>query len=394
MASAQETEKEKFPVYKDPNLHVVFGVTLMAVMGTASITPAFPKMVQELGISPGQVGLLVTAFTLPGVFLTPLCGVLADRYGRKRILVPSLILFGLAGSACFLSQDFNLLLGLRLLQGVGAVALTLLSVTIIGDLYSGHDRTAAMGYNSSVLSFGTASYPAIGGALAMLGWYYPFLLPLVAIPIGFLALFSLRNPEPKDEQDLKEHLDSVKDRVGRRQSLGLFAVTLVTFLLLYGPLLTFLPDLIDRSFGATPLVAGIMLSSASIGTAFTAAQMHRVTKHLSERMLIGISFVLYALALCLFVLVPSIWLLLIPTILFGIAQGINLPNVFTLLAGVAPIENRGTFMSVNTTATRLGQTLGPVFMVAATATLSSNGAYFACAALAAAMCVVTFGLIT
>ena len=63
----------------------------MAVLGVSSITPVFPDLVRELGISGVEVGLLITFFTLPGVFLAPVLGVLADRFGRKKILIPSII---------------------------------------------------------------------------------------------------------------------------------------------------------------------------------------------------------------------------------------------------------------------------------------------------------------
>lgn len=125
MAQAVEREGEERagPVYKDHNLHVIFGVTLMAVLGTSSITPAFPEIRDALGISSGQVGFLITVFTLPGILLTPVAGVLSGRYGRRRVLVPSLFLFGVAGVAGALATDFGLLLVLRTLQGVGAEAL-------------------------------------------------------------------------------------------------------------------------------------------------------------------------------------------------------------------------------------------------------------------------------
>ncbi len=121
MAQAVEREGEKRggSVYKDHNLHVIFGVTLIAVLGTSSITPALPEIRDALGISSGQVGLLITVFTLPGTLLTPVAGVLSDRYGRRKVLVPSLFLFGIAGVACALATDFGLLLVLRTLQGVG-----------------------------------------------------------------------------------------------------------------------------------------------------------------------------------------------------------------------------------------------------------------------------------
>lgn len=117
-------------VYKDHNLHVLFGVTLMAVLGVSSITPALPEIRQAFGVTTGQVGLLITAFTLPGIALTPVLGALSDRHGRKKILAPALLLFGLAGGLCVFARSFELLLALRFLQGMGASALGTLNVTV------------------------------------------------------------------------------------------------------------------------------------------------------------------------------------------------------------------------------------------------------------------------
>lgn len=354
----------------------------MAVLGASSVSPALPEVARELGVSSGQVGLLITVFTLPGVALTPIWGVLSDRYGRKRVLVPSLILFGLAGGACALARDFELLLGLRTLQGVGAAALGAINVTIVGDLYSGHERTTAMGYNSSVMSTATAAYPAIGGVLAALGWYYPFALPLLAVPIGLLVLFSLHNPEPSGSGSLKEYFGSVLEHVKHWRVVGLFTASLVTFTMLYGALLTYLPILLDDSFGVGPLLAGVIGSSASVWSALTATQLGRLTSVLPEKRLVEISFVLYAVALCLMPLMPSVWLIFVPTAIFGVAHGINLPNILSLLTGSASDEDRGAMMSLNGTILRLGQSLGPVLMSLAAAASSIGGAYFAAAALA------------
>ncbi len=392
-AEGESSEERVGPVHKDHNLHIVFAVTLMAVLGTSSITPAFPKVVQELGVSSGQVGLLITVFTLPGVLLTSVWGVLSDRFGRRKILVPSLMLFGIAGGACAFVWDFELLLVLRTLQGVGAAALMAINVTVIGDLYSGRERTTALGYNSSVLNIGTASYPAIGGALATFGWYYPFALPFLAIPIALLVLFSLRNPEPHNEQDLKEYVGNVWEHVKDRRVIGLFAGSLVTFIILFGPLLTYLPILMYATFGSSPLVIGAVIASASLTTALGSTQVGRLSSYFSEKTLIWTSFVLYAVALCLVPLMPSIGLLLVPTVLFGLAQSLNLPNAFSLLTDAAPQENRGVFISINSTMLRLGQTLGPVIMAAAMP-LGLGGAYFAAAALAVTMFFVAFALIS
>jgi MFS family permease len=394
MAQAVESgEGRRKPVWKDHNLRVIWFVTLMAVLGSSSVAPAFPEIQQEFGVSSGQVGLLITVFTLPGVLLTWVAGALSDRFGRKRILVPSLILFGVAGGVCTLAWDFELLLALRTLQGVGAAALGALNVTLVGDLFAGRDRTAALGYNSSVLSIGTASYPAIGGVLAAFGWYYPFLLPLAAIPIGILVLFSLNNPEPHNEQNLKEYVGNVWDHVKSRRVIGIFANSLVIFVILFGPLITYLPILMSASFGSGPTVIGAVVASTSLTTALTSTQMGRLTSHFSEKTLIRVSFILYAIALCLVPLVPDVWLLFVPTVIFGVAQSLNVPNAFSLLNEAAPDENRGAFISINSTILRLGQTLGPVLTTTATVLLGLSGAYFAASVLAAAMFLVAFALI-
>ncbi|MDP8953095.1 MAG: MFS transporter [Actinomycetota bacterium] len=260
MSTPVEDEGGVRKVYKDHNLHVLFGVTLMAVLGVASITPAFPEIVEAFGVTSGQVGLLITFFTVPGVVLTPVLGVLSDRYGRKTILTPALIAFGIAGGLCAFVGDFQLLLLLRLVQGMGAAALGTLNVTVIGDIYAGRELSAALGYNSSILSIATATYPGLGGLLATFGWFYPFLLPFLAVPIGFLVLFSLHNPESENDQRLKEFLKDEFDNIwGRLKSfkvLGVLCASLVPFVILFGPQFAYLPILMNERFGAPSYVIG------------------------------------------------------------------------------------------------------------------------------------------
>ena len=201
----QGQEGRDQPVWQDHDLHVVWGITLMSVLGIASVTPAFPEVEQAFSLSSGQVYLLISVFALPGVFLTFVAGILSDRYGRRKVVVPALFLFGIAGAACAFAPNFGVFLALRFLQGIGAAGLAAPNYAIIGDLYVGRERTTAFGYNSSVLSISAASFPAIGGALALIGWSYPFLLPLLAIPVGFLVLYSLRKAEPHNRENLREH---------------------------------------------------------------------------------------------------------------------------------------------------------------------------------------------
>lgn len=372
-------------LYLDPNLHVVFAVTLMAIMGVSSVTPAFPRIATALEVTPKQVGYLITYFTFPGVILAPITGVLADRLGRKSIIVPSLFLFAVAGTACAFVRDFDLLLGLRFLQGIGAASLGALNMTIVGDLYSGRERTAAMGYNASVLSVGTAAYPLIGGALATIGWHYPFLLPLIALPVGLLVICCLKSPEPRNEQRLATYFADVWQIVRQRSILGLFACGLLSFVVLYGAYLTYLPFLIASSFGGTPFLIGLIMSAASVSTAVTATQLGRLSRRISEKRLLAAGCLVYAIGLAVVPLVGRFWLLLIPALVYGVAAAFAIPSITSLIAALAPMNQRAAVMSLNGMVLRLGQTLGPVAMAVVFGAAGFKGVYFAGAFLALGM---------
>ncbi|MBN1337679.1 MAG: MFS transporter [Bacteroidales bacterium] len=347
-------------LWRDSNLHVIFGITLMAVMGVASITPAFPRIIERFEIDKHQVVWLVTVFTIPGLVLTPVSGLLADRFGRKKVLVPSLLLFSIAGMACTLATSFEMLVVLRFFQGAGAAAIGSLNVTLIGDLYHGRQRAVAMGYNASVLSIGTASYPALGGAVAMFGWFYPFLFPLLALPVGLMVLLVLRNPEPVAAQSFRDYFLAAFRSMFKKQVIVLFCISIITFMILYGAILTAYPLFLSGRFSANTLQIGLIASAMSVTTALTSSQMGKFIKRYSETMLITAGFFLYGLALLLVPLLPGLIWMLIPSVIYGIGQGLNLPSLQTRLAGLAPMEYRGAFMSVNGMVLRGGQTLGPL----------------------------------
>jgi MFS transporter, ACDE family, multidrug resistance protein len=367
---------------RDRRLHLIFGVTLSAVMGVSSITPAFPKIAEALDIAPEQTGLLITVYYISGVVLTPFLGFLSDRIGRKRILVPSLFLFGLAGAACSLARDFELLLALRFLQGMGAASLGALNLTLIGDIFSGKERTAAMGYNASVLSVGTAAYPAIGGALAIFGWHYPFALPLIAIPVGLLVALWLDNPEPEPSAELGAYLKQVLAGLKNREVVGIFAISFVVFAILFGPYLTFVPLLLADYFEVDSLTIGLVISSASLTTFAVSVNLQALTNRFSARGLIYASIVLYVASMAILPYMPSAGWVVLPSLLYGAAQGLNIPSVQSLLAGLAPIEYRGAFMALNGTVYRIGQTTGPVMAGVLFGVWGMQGVFWGAAALA------------
>src|SRR5690625_2022863 len=191
-------------------------------MGVSSIAPALPSIARTFSVTNDQIGLLITFYTLPGIILTPILGVIADRYGRKRVWIPSLFFFGIAGTACAFATSFEQLLFLRALQGMGSASLGELNLTLIGDLYSGYDRATAMGYNGSVLSVGAAAYPASGGSNAIMGWFYLFCLALQANPIDLFALLSMEPVSQKNNSSLNLSLKQVVSALKSSHVFGIY----------------------------------------------------------------------------------------------------------------------------------------------------------------------------
>ncbi|MCG2587035.1 MFS transporter [Rhodohalobacter sulfatireducens] len=366
----------KNSLLKDLNLYIIFGVTLTSVMGVSSIAPAFPSIGRSLNVSTNQIGLLITFFTLPGIIFTPIFGILADRFNRKVILVPSLFLFGIAGTACALADSFEQLLMFRVFQGIGSAALGVLNLTLIGDLYLGNDRATVMGYNGSVLSIGTALYPAIGGALAIIGWSYPFYLSLLALPVGLFALFFLRQETEKNGLEIKFYLKEVKSALFSKTVMALFLCMFFTFIILYGGYITYFTILLDEKFAKSSFAIGAILSGSSLVTAITSAQLGRLTARFNEQTLIKAAAVLYTLIFAMIPFVDNLWFFAIPISLFGVAQGMNIPSIMNLLTGYAPKEFRAAFLSANWMVMRLGQAIGPYVLGLVYLYVSLEGTFY------------------
>jgi MFS family permease len=360
MKNEINSEQTEIPTIKDFNLYIIFSITLFAVMGVASITPAFPQIIKHYNLSVQQIGYLITAFTLPGIFLSPFIGILADRYGRKTILFPSMLIFGVAGFLCAFQSDYKSLLIMRFFQGVGASSLGSLNITLIGDLFDGKNRIKAMGYNASVLSIGTASFPAIGGLLASFDWQYAFYLPVIILPFAFVVLFRLQTPNVRTNISLREYLGNAWKTINRKKVWGLSLVNILVFIILYGAFLSFFPILMEARFQANSLVIGITMSLMSLTTAISSSQLAEVRKRVTSHTLLYLSSLGYAISLVILSFAAGWIMLIIAISLFGLAHGFFIPNIQTAFVGMAPLSERAAFMSVNSMVLRIGQTLGPI----------------------------------
>ena len=377
---------------KDRRLYVIFGITLIAVMGVASITPALPKIAQTLKLTQAQIALLISAFTFPGIFLAPIAGIFADRIGRKAVLIPGLFIFAIAGTSIFFVHNYHHIIILRIIQGIGAAPLGALNTTLIADFFKGKQRPQAMGYNASVLSLSTASYPLIGGLLAGIAWYYPFIMPLLAIPVGMFVIFGIEEPEIEKPTDIKQYFKDISNNIFKREIIAIFVLGTFTFIVLYGAFITYLPFLLNHRFDFSAPKIGFVLSLSSITSAIIASQIGKLTWKFGGLKLLKVAFSLY-FVVCILLPYMNIYTLIIPILLFGGAQGLNIPSLQTSLANLTPDNQRGAFMSLNGMVIRLGQTLGPLIIGAGFSLKGVTGAYFLAAFIALLGLVVSFTMI-
>src|SRR6202020_3374996 len=166
-------------------LAVCAGV-FMLLLDVTIVTVAQPAIHRGLRASftDGQWVLDAYALTLASLLLTS--GVLADRYGRKRLFQIGLVIFTLGSLLCGLAQDPLMLIVSRSAQGVGGAIMFATSLALLGNSFRGRDRGVAFGVWGAVMGISTALGPVLGGVITT-DWSWRGIF-LVNVPIGVLAV--------------------------------------------------------------------------------------------------------------------------------------------------------------------------------------------------------------
>jgi EmrB/QacA subfamily drug resistance transporter len=184
-------------------LSLMLATFLAAIEGTV-VTTAIPTIVKDLqGFE--LISLVFSVYLLTSAISTPICGKLADLYGRKNILSIGIIIF-LAGSIlCGLAQSMHLLIGFRAIQGLGAGAIFTITMTIVGDVFALEERSKVQGSLSTVWGIAGLAGPFMGGVLIdLLSWHWIF---FINVPFGLLAVLLLQRSLKEDLVKKKQHID-------------------------------------------------------------------------------------------------------------------------------------------------------------------------------------------
>lgn len=267
----------------DPRLLIILSISVIGTTGTNIASPALPGVASALSVTEAEVGLLITVYTLPAMIFVPLTGVMADMYGRRTVVLPSLVIFGIGGIALAAVDSFQMMLLLRAVQGMAVSGIMPLTVTLLGDLYSGTVGTAAQGLRVSANGVGGVIVPFVAGILAGLVWNYPFLLFGLAFIVFLLGYIFL--PETTGGIESNDQVSIVETVRWYGQSLRAQLDERDTVVLLIGgfardfpryAVMTFVPLLTVQALGGTYSAAGAIISIrglVSLGVSPTAGML-------------------------------------------------------------------------------------------------------------------------
>jgi DHA1 family bicyclomycin/chloramphenicol resistance-like MFS transporter len=171
-------------------------LAMLSMIGPFSIDtpfPAFPHIRDAYGVSTEQLQLIVTAYLLAFAAMSIFHGPLSDSLGRRPVILGSVAAFTVASLACTLAPTFELLLVGRVVQGVSAGGATIVSRTVIRDMFEGEQAQRLMSRVAVIFGVAPAIAPIVGGAVLQVGpWQLVFavqaLLGVVLIVATMLVL--------------------------------------------------------------------------------------------------------------------------------------------------------------------------------------------------------------
>ncbi|CAD7337954.1 MFS transporter [Sphingomonadales bacterium 58] len=309
--------------------------TLPNTFTTTLLSPGLPILAAELGGGSRGIAYAQMLMTIPGIAMvaSPLLGWLADRWGKRPVLLAALFTDTAAGLGCMFTTDFTVLIILRFILGLGVGALMTVSLSMIGDYYSGEARTKMLGYRWGAMTFFSMLAVQAGGFLANShGWSAPMLLYLVGVPLFIFALLRVKPvasrkeeaPEPRlvVQQPLRETINTI---------FILAMIGNVFLALAQYNLYTQLPFLLrEKGFLDPRTYAAVMLPAplASIGISLCFVRLRRWMHPLA---IIALSLAFFSLGTILFVHAGNVMVFLIASAVTGSATILFEPALSSFL---------------------------------------------------------------
>ena len=327
-------------------LSIVYAASISLMMGVNFIQPALPALSQPFHVSDAQLSWVMTVFTAPAIVLSPIFGFIADLYGRRLLLAVGLISFGLFGTAMAFAPSFGWLLAFRTLQGVAFSAVIPLSIVLIGDLLEGDEEISGQGLKVFLDRIGYFVFPPLGGVLATIAWFWPFVFYLLTVPVGLAAFFWMPETQAKRKEPAASYLGDIL-RLARHPRLMIaFTAGFLRFFLDYG-FLTYFPLFLVRTHGTSTATAGLLYVFFAVGAMATSSQAGRIAAGRDKANILFFAFLVSGAAVLAVPFIGNIWLVGGALFFYGVANGVISPMQKSLLTQNAPAPLRGGIVSVD-----------------------------------------------
>ncbi|PKH08985.1 MFS transporter [Planomicrobium sp. MB-3u-38] len=353
------------------NFMIIMFTNFLVAGSTTMIMPFLSLYIESLGDFSAEyvqrwAGLVFGVTFVAALFMSPIWGRIADRYGYKPILIINgfgiAISIYLMGAADSVHELFMIRLFMGVVTGFIPTSLAFVSTQTPKEIAGKTLGTLQMGSVSGTL-FG----PVIGGLMAdSFGFDYTFIITAVVIGIAAL-LVALGIKEIKKTPNKDAHVYARKTIIqGILHHRLLINVMIITSLIQIGnfsiqPLLSLYVAELTVDSSQVAFLAGVTFSAAGVGNLLFARRWGRLGDSIGYEKVLGFLLLLSFVFIVPQAFVTELWQLMVLRLLFGVAVGGMIPTTTALMRREAPIEIQGEIMGYNTSFRFLGNIIGPVF---------------------------------
>ncbi|WP_239651346.1 MFS transporter [Neosynechococcus sphagnicola] len=334
------------------NLLVLFAAGLFFWSSLASLLPTLPLYVQAIGGSNHDIGLVMGSFAIGLLLSRRWLGQMADRRGRKIVMLIGMAAVAIAPLGYLLIQFIPLLMVVRAFHGLSIAAFAMAYAALVTDLAPDEHRGEIIGYMSLVNPVGVAFGPAMGGFLQeWLGYTPLFILSSGLGLLGWICTMQIQEPRiAAIESTLPPHPSTQSPEADQFWSLllspRLRIPTLVMLLigLAFGVLSTFVPLYIKESQVA--LNPGLFYAAAAIASFGVRVLTGQASDHYGRGLFITMSLGFYTLAMSILSLATEAEMFLLAGVMEGMGSGILIPMVVALMSDRSFPHERGRVFSL------------------------------------------------
>lgn len=346
-------------------------VPLIMTLGNSMLIPILPLMEDKLDISKLQSSYIITVYSVVAIIFIPLAGYLSDRYGRKMVLIPALILTGIGGfiagmAAWKMSDPFSMILVGRVLQGIGASGAMPIVLPLVGDMFQrDEDASATLGVIETSNTIGKVLSPILGAALTAVIWFLPFFsIPVFCLVSLLMVIFLIREQADTNNEPLnfKKYWQLIKDvfRDHSRWLIAVFIIGAILMFILFG-FLFYLSSILEDKFHIDGIKKGLLLAipllALSLASYFTGKYIKDNLQVMKWVTFIGI--VLAGVSVAIISFMSHFIYLIIIFLVCGTGIGMALPSLDALITKSIDQTIRGAITSIYSSMRFIGVAAGP-----------------------------------